>query len=83
MLEPEIIRATGDNDSKLLLGGNRRVSFCIRGEGRRTGSCWEGAFVGAFVLSRRSAGASSVGGGAAGNLKLCEKELEAFLVVGS
>lgn len=76
MLEPDIIRATGESVSRAaLVVGFLRPSCCKRGDclGGTTG------FVG-LLLGGSSRGSS--GGGAAGNLKLCEKEFEGFRVVG-
>jgi hypothetical protein len=78
MLEPDRIRATGDSESRLLFVGVRRLSFCRRGEGRRTCIVCAGGPLIALCLSGE---VSSSFRGAAGNLKVCEKELEAFRVM--
>jgi hypothetical protein len=78
MLEPDIMRATGDSESTMELPGVRLVSFCKRGDGRRFCVTCAG---GPLTALCRSGEVSCSVGGAAGNLKLCEKELEAFLVV--
>jgi len=77
MLDPDIIRATGDNESRLGFVGVLR-SFCDRGEGRRFCTACKGAPLATLCLSGE---VSSSVGGAAGNLKLCENELDAFRVI--
>lgn len=78
MLDPDIIRATGDRESILGFAGVRRFSFCSRGEGRRF--CIACAGWPPAVLCRSGEVSFSVGG-AAGNLKLWEKDLDAFRVM--
>jgi hypothetical protein len=78
MLDPEIIRATGDNESSMWFVGVRLLSFGRRGEGRRFCTACAG---GPLAGLRRSGEVSSSVGGAAGNLKLWEKELDAFRVM--
>jgi hypothetical protein len=79
MLEPDIMRATGDNESRLLLFvWSRFISFCSRGEGRR--GC-KGCDVGPLAMLCRSGEVSTSVGGAAGNLNCFEKESDAFRVV--
>lgn len=76
-----MIRAIGERVSRLALAGFRRVSCCRRGECRRGWGVF--CLVGLLVGSDGGSSTATSGGGAAGNLKLCEKDLEAFRVVGS
>jgi hypothetical protein len=78
MLEPEIMRATGDSESRWLFVGGRFASFCNRGEGRR--GCKD-CDVGPLAMLCRSGEVSSSVGGAAGKRNCFEKELEAFRVM--
>jgi hypothetical protein len=78
MLDPDIMRATGDNESRLLFVGFRFVSFCNRGEGRRACIGCDG---GPLATLCRSGEVSSSVGGAAGNINCFEKELDAFRVM--
>lgn len=77
MLDPDIIRVMGDSESRLGLVGALR-SLCNLGEGRRFCTACAGGLVG--TLGRSGEVSSSVGG-AAGNLKLLENELDALRVV--
>lgn len=81
MLDPDNIRATGERVSRLGFVGMRRDSLCCRGEGRREGAIGVGGTLTMSCRSIWSHEASSGGGGAAGNLKLEEKEPDGFRVV--
>lgn len=77
MLEPDNMRATGERVSD-------RASSCVGSSGglgdmpRLCAGFMRGLLVTLPLLGR--SGEGSVGGGAAGNLKLWEKELDGFLV---
>lgn len=72
-----MILATGESTSRLADDDGRRVSWGGCGELRRVCSgCLDG-----LVLGGGCEASSNGGGGAAGNLKLCEKELDGFLPV--
>ena len=71
-LDADIIRATGESTSRLELPDIRRWSYGGCGELRRTCmGCFVGLLLGCVCVA-------SSGGGAAGNLKFDEKELEGF-----
>jgi hypothetical protein len=71
-------RAMGDSESTMEFVGAFRWSLCSRGDGRRL---WRAGVGGPLVTLCRSGEVSSSLGGAAGNLKLLEKELDGLRVV--
>lgn len=77
MLDPDIIRVIGDSASMLEFVGVR-LSFASRGEERRF--CKACRACPPPALCRSGDDSRSVGG-PAGNLKVCEKEFEAFRVM--